>query len=66
MNKTFRKQLAIATSMQLVDSRTRRIGETPKDMAPRASGYVERGSEVRPTERNKARPEPQRHAGINE
>jgi hypothetical protein len=66
MNKTLRKQLAIATSLQLVDGRTKRTGELETDMAPRASGHVETRPDVRPIERQKARREPQRHAGINE
>jgi hypothetical protein len=66
MNKTLWKQLAIATSLQLVEGRTKRTGELETDMAPRASGHVQTRPEARPIDRQRARREPQRHAGINE
>jgi hypothetical protein len=65
MNKTFRKQLAIATSVQLVNTRKKRGSLGQDDLASRAGRQVG-AAQAASGERHVGQREPLRHAGINE
>jgi len=66
MNKTFRRQLAIATALQLADPRFKHVSAGQSKDAPRRSAPKEKRSSIAPLERHRTMPAPVRYSGINE
>ncbi len=66
MDKNLRKQLAIATSLQLVDHRKRHSVVGHAEAASQAVGQIAAGPPVLPDERRVSKRLPVRHAGLNE
>jgi hypothetical protein len=66
MNKTLRRQLAIASSVQLVEPRKQQAPEAQATPAPRANGEDEGEARVASREPRAVKRGPVRHAGINE
>jgi hypothetical protein len=66
MNKAIRRQLAIASSVQLVESRKKQAPDAQATPAPRANGEDERDARVASREPRMVKRGPVRHAGINE
>ena len=66
MNKTLRRQLAIATSVQLVDGQQKHAAEPQHQNALRATDRATDQPPPAPHGSNRAKRTPLRHAGLNE